>query len=572
MEHPQPTAREAISSEASIEVDAQSDYAPVAPFRVELRPSGGEADPIVAETKDSVLFHAVPAGTFEIAVAGEGWEVAHATADVSHGTRVTKTIHMTPSRWLAGFVTDARTGEPVSQFRAGLEHRRVLSGGVREQGFHDPIDFNSPEGRFSFGGIPAIGEEIRVHVYADGYEDARSDWYPLASWEDGIEFRLQRESEGLAVVQGRILSAETGLPVAGANLLMVDERLTLDAVVVLGGAPQVQSDFLIPENRETGRGRAVSAADGTFQLPSRHSGRAKIVAYHPDFRTLLSEPVEWTAGTDRDIGSISLAGGSLLTGTIWTNPDPRERTDIELVSIEGRGAGLHVDVTPDGTFRAGGLEEGTYTVSLQARFAVAGGSRLQVVKAQRVHVDGIHPVSIDVHYGSGLEGVNLAGRVLLPEVELQQASVALVDAGLEPVCISPLDERGEYRLPDVPPGSYLFIAFWNSPTHDRIGLTGTRVEVGTTPEPLPELDTRTARLEVFGPAKPGEEIRFSAESGDPVFDALVARFLSAETDSNGRARVFGLPPGNYRAAARGEGQDFIVAANSNEPSRFAFGE
>ncbi len=289
-------------------------------------------------------------GSFMMLARAEGFAPGR-LAGVPAGSRDVE-FALEPIPPVTGRVLDAATGEPVTAFT-------VFIGRTADPGMVPPSArrrVTDAEGRFL---IPDVGHGLYwVFAEADGYAVGRTEnavRVAEGTGADGIVIRLTRGG----VIVGRVVG-RNGLPVPGALVTPLltppdtgagANRMILDLVSAVAGWDTFTTD-----------GRGVFRADA---LPD---GRFEIILRQKDHAWTRTAPIVVSGESEADIGTIVLARGAVIRGTVRTSdgsPDPHARALVvgqfrPPVQIEAR-------TDAEGRFEARSLPAGEYRVTLVER-------------------------------------------------------------------------------------------------------------------------------------------------------------------------------------------------------------
>lgn len=180
----------------------------------------------------------------------------------------------------------------------------------------------------------------------------------------------QPAAKGTAVISGRILAADTGLPLRRAR------------VRVHGSGPN------IPPGPDANRA-AITDADGAFALTGLHAGRYRLEASKARYvdtaygsrRSVLDRPIEVAEGQKVENITVSLPPAGVIVGHVLDElGEPVADAEVEPMqvfdSIKGRrlfSVGTSGRTDDIGAYRLYGLPPGTYYVSAQSDDATRSG-------------------------------------------------------------------------------------------------------------------------------------------------------------------------------------------------------
>jgi len=351
--------------------------------------------------------------------------------------------------------------------------------------------------------------------------------------EDAGVIRLrpgeEREIELRLRVQGRLAGVVTdpyGEPVAGAEVL----------VQPLDAAGHVTS---------THQGARTDAGGG-YQAYRAPTGRARIVARHPDYRDGVAEVVIERGTNEVDL---KLQPGWEISGTVSTAtgaPVPLARVEAHPVeppvSLNETGDArqqyvpwvpLETVTDQDGTYRIGGLDDGRYELRAHADgYARAASGRFPV----RVEGQSVAGIDFVLQQGLSLRGV-VTGRPpdALAGIRITASQERLLGG------MTTLDLAGRFQLDELGPGT------WTVRAEEPDGRTVERsVTLGTGQgEAFVELNfdpgfALTGEVRSQGQPLVGSEVAL-VESTRRYGPARTARI-----DQAGRFRIDGLAAGSYK--------------------------
>jgi 5-hydroxyisourate hydrolase-like protein (transthyretin family) len=265
---------------------------------------------------------------------------------------------------------------------------------------------------------------------------------------------------------------------AGALLRGIDIHLRREAIyAVRGKFPQDESRQnsssymvqLFPREGNRNGGFGTRRTNDIFEIPSVLPGSYTLVGMHMDGdkRTYAYQPVEM-ANQDVDVGTLTFSPGSNISGVVHIEggkerpPDLHVSLQPESLSMFGSPSG---EVKQDGSFVLHDVAPGVYQVNLGA----VPGAYLKSIQIGDHTLQDRH---LDLTQVSGQLTVVLASDVGQVEGAVKKADgepavrvrVTLVPEGdqagrqeLSRFAFS--NEKGEYKIINVPPGEYKIFAW-----------------------------------------------------------------------------------------------------------------
>jgi protocatechuate 3,4-dioxygenase beta subunit len=355
---------------------------------------GGSFKSARSASDGSFRFQGLPAGKYTIVASSAGF-----TPREVEGLDPGKTEHrivLEPSAVLRGIVRDAANGAPIPRFRVGVSPKDLpeTQGGAAARRFlSNERDHADPEGRFTREDLAA--GVVVVVVGAAGYVPARAEVVLASGRAVEEEFLLAQAGR----IRGRVVDLATQQPISGARVGISAERPSgeeaaagqgdaagsgaggrrrsrirradnEDGAVTVGGVDSDDAEEMTEYFMEDLAGeRVVTADDGTFLLEDVPVGPQRLVVTHASFVPEAREGLEVAAG-EEITAQIALRSGLSLSGRVADGSGkPAAGRFVFLRGTSGENAHVRKSVVsgPDGDFQVGGLEKGTYRVS------VAGG-------------------------------------------------------------------------------------------------------------------------------------------------------------------------------------------------------
>jgi len=305
---------------------------------------------------------------------------------------------------LEGTVTEAATGDPVKSFIIGIR---------KNGGDWVSKEVNDRSGRFKWTADPGKAD---VYVQTKGYREwTTTDVELLAGTISRISVEVSKERR----LEGHVLDAETGLPVAYATITLPPGT---------GGDP----DW-----------RATTDTRGWFSVrsPFKEGAPQRVQISHDDYASLITDaPAIGRAafrlprGSAVLIGAVkTLEGGPVYDATIRVVKDDPIRPEVKSVTTD-----------VEGRFRVGGLTPGRFLVWASAR---------QFPGAVRVIDLGLGETALTEFVFR--KGLSLAGRLIRTAGhEEQTLIIQAYDASGGYLMESPVSRDNAFLLENLEAGEY----------------------------------------------------------------------------------------------------------------------
>jgi len=406
---------------------------------------------------------------------------------------------------LAGVVTDASDGQPIERAMV-LVHVRPGSGDPPAPGV--ARTFTDAVGQYLVEGLPA--GQATVVCGAAGYQHSIAE----ATVVDGQTTVLDLVLEPLAFgsVAGVVTDASTGLPIAGAHVMLYPDWGGPGGPGGGGGDSE-----MLPL-------RAVTGDDGAYLVDDVPTGEWAAVAWAWGYTR--AEPVAVTVADGQtstaDFALEPLAFGS-LEGTVTDASTglPVEDAIVFAYQPWGPGPGTehdrgwHRTVTgADGVYRFDQMTAGLYEVFVFRRGYDPGGGQAEVLDGQTAVLDvALVPLTFGSVGGTVSDadsGAPVAGAFvqLFPAHEKRRAS----ERGW---LSARTDDAGAYLVEDVPAGDY-HVRVWAHGYQPNDPLTVTVTDGATTTADVALTPIATGSL---------EGTVTDADTGAPVEGAAVYAWL-----------------------------------------------
>ena len=475
--------------------------------------SMGRGEAPVSDAEGNYRIAGLEAGTYTLSVKAVGFRPSLVRdIDVRVPEKSPVDVRLDPGLSLSGVVTDAH-GNPV----AGAEVTATTEG--NPENIQEAMLFSGNEvttksgadGRFLLRGL--VEKKLTLTTTAEGF--AMSTLRGIDPAGEPVRVELARTGS----ISGRVLDAETGEPIAKADV-SVDDLTSYDR-----------------ESRE----------DGTFA----------VTGVSPGSHTVTVNAQGYAPGTVQEIGvdaeaetkglEIRLSRGLTAVGYVLRNADGTPIAGARVFFSGPVDQSAPTDAT--GRFEVSGLPPGTYDVR-----AVAAGFAEGVEKAVAV------PANRELRIGLGMGGT-VRGVVRNAAGEPDARKMIMLGSGMdfgENVTMTGSD--GTFAFENVTPGTYSILVLDMKGGGGSVGLGGmkskqvsvvegeeTWVEIGGTEGP------KKARLtgRLLDRGKPVANRMFTLLPADLGEDGsglmgLVSKFKMVQTDSEGRFDVKDLAPGRYR--------------------------
>ncbi len=462
-------------------------------------------------------------------------------------------LRLAPGFELSGVVT-TNSGAPIANARVALES---LTGEQRRA----DVTTTTADGRYSFRNRRA--GPVRVVARHEAWQPVA---YPAIVVGDQRQVDLRFERPAMSPLRGRVISASTQAPIAGAlvQLLPVNGKLGL-----------------------VDPGEARTASDGTFLLSGLARGNMRLFVRHPDHGAVLRTQTVGTVSTEV---LVEMPMRSTVSGQLVVGRSPERWRGDELLQIQdSAGQVEHTPIGADGAFRfAATLSPGWARLRLlEPRFAFERPSaaeievRIEEDASTELDLDVVPPAILHGRLVDG-EGRALAGALLVRTRFLPDSARTIGDAAFEldlgtvgsQVAQLIGSDRDEALATTGKDGVFTIRALTPGPVLLRTVAAGH--------------GSRLLRAAVIGPAKPvdlgdvvlprGCRLQGSVQrSGRPLVGASVVVLgqdtqASAITDADGAWTVDDLVPGEYRVRARlpsqpaGSGVHVVRVAGDGPPT------
>lgn len=288
----------------------------------------------------------LPDGLYGLAASAEGHTNARLGRVKADGPPVD--VVLQDKGGVSGRVTDA-AGRPVPAFEVEVLRTRPNNPTYGITGLN--YSFRSAQGEYSIPELDPGTYVLRITApgHAPGYTPSFQVQREMVL---GIDAQLGRGG----TLRGRVVDGATGAPVAGATVTVHGPNFRPDEMDALFGGSFGDPDNVPPQ-------RAVSGADGRFEIANAWPGDLQLLIEHPRY---LRESVRTTVaeGGEQDLGDLRVFPGGSIVGVVRDQDgEPVSGGTVNLTRREGDGW-FHRSTLLDaqGRFRFDALPEGSYEI------------------------------------------------------------------------------------------------------------------------------------------------------------------------------------------------------------------
>jgi len=441
---------------------------------------GGRRMPFEPAAKSDADGHfevkALKRGVYEVSVVAKAYAIK-TVAEVDTSAGAPLEITLTSGTHVAGMVRLKDTQEPAKNVKVQLQ--KVFG----EQAMPTSLDFPpDSDNAATQDGAFVIAEvdpgTYRVVARGDDTTRGTSPNFEVVEGQslENIEVVVERG----AVVEGRVVDATTGAPVANVD---VEASATPQEGASSSGpggqTVRVQGFFGGPGGRRVFAGgnsrqpvaRSKSDASGHFELKSISAGSIQIDTRHADYATTRSAPLELKAGEHKSGLDLPIGRGGAIEGAVTgLDGKPRAGDRIDVVSKTIEGVALHAVTDGDGLYHVDHVPAGDGVVerseadggdnrrpNFRGSIVVADGSEADPGKPFSLKEGDTVRVDFTQQEKPYVEGVvrSASGPVAGVTVSASQQGGGrrgFVFGGGGKTATTADD--GSYRLADLEPGSY----------------------------------------------------------------------------------------------------------------------
>lgn len=411
----------------------------------------------------------LPTGQASVRVSAAGFQTHIAELDLASGEETSAKVKLLGDSGVTGRIVDAAGEFPVADAEVQIAGTKLTAR-------------TDKQGEFRIKQVPSGKTELEIS--ATGYPVERTECKLTAGETATVNMKLT----GTARLNGRIVDALAGKPIAGATIRIVDTQ------------------------RE-----ATSDSDGEFAMQQIRAGTVNIESSAQGFRT-ENRKIELSLGEESSLQLLFL-GDAILTGQVTAAASGALVQDAE-VSIAGSRVVARTDA--EGRFRLPGPQSGEATIE----FAAKGFMPKQIKKPLAAGKETALDVSL---IGDSI----LVGEVLdNSEYPVSGAEVRILKTTL----VVETDKDGKFRLAGIPNGKAI------------VEVTATHFLEETIEETFESGKENSLRIVLNGDAILAGQVTDEAV-GTPIPNAeigITGTKLIARADAEGRYR---LPGSNHGEAS-----------------------
>jgi hypothetical protein len=385
----------------------------------------------------------VPAGQHRLGVVAPGHAVQMVDVAVRGAERQVDVgdVRLEVGLAIRGRVRD-RSGQPVEGAMLRATPARRWEGPL-------PTALSEADGSFVLAGL----QQTPYRIMADAADYARAD-QPAEPGGDPVEIVLERG----ALITGRVVD---------------DRSRTIEDFSVVAH-PVEQGAF-----RRFPRPSDVTIADGQFTMQGLAEGAYALTVSSPERAPTTVSGVRVAAGATVDVGTVTLAGGGVVRGTVVDDTGASVAGACVTVRGQGRGWSAFGGNEPQATTETGG--------AFEVKGVRAGSAQ---VTASHPNYASSEPSFVEVDPGKGVSDVRLVlsqgGRVAgsvrrrdgtaLSGVQVR-VSASRPGRGLGNDATSPVQADGSFAVEHVPAGRATVLVMPSSSRGSDLGGLSRAVEV-----------------------------------------------------------------------------------------------
>ena len=440
------------------------------------------------------------------------------------------------------------------------------------------------DGRFELRGVPP--GNIRVRVRADGYRDPESQEVELVAGAESEDLLFIAEIG--AVARGIVVEAGSLTPVAGADVTAYRARDESEGGRG-GGMFQVNfapEDFDFLGMTQGSQRTARADSQGRFEINGLSGGKYRFTARHPDLAKASSKELEIAVDQPTEGITIELDSGGTIVGRVTGAGRVPLRDALVVAASIQAGAFKSASTDDTGSYRIEGLTPGQYIVfksRIDERAQNIGYDLLGNMRLKTVTVRRGGETRLDIQDES--EGsVRVFGTVRDNGEPVKRAMVTALGTDREGlfgmgIRAQPTDEKGNYELVGLTPGSYFFqvTRFAGRPQQANLsvdvpeGMRDLRVDLD-----LPQSYIAGRVIDAQGNPVPRIQVSAGvidseAEEAPGLLGLIMKNSVTqARTDADGAFKLSSVAAGRYRIVASGRRLD-RGGGRGNESAQYGEG-
>lgn len=533
----------------------------------------------MSDASGRFAFRALHPGTYDVTASAEGFAtVREERVTAGEGPLVLELA--TPGR-VIGIVTDATTGQPVTEFQAELA--KESSGPRRRRSGDDSQKFEAKDGRFAIEDV----EPGTYHLKVVSPRHASFQYGPFEVESGRATLEIPCPLAPASQLRGIVLSSEDGRPVAGAKVALRPVRQQQSGRQIrMGGTGS--AEFVLAEINEgspgspfmVGAGETVTTdAEGRFAFERLDPDEYRLSVSAKQYCEHVQDLLQVVRGQQQDDLEIELdRAGSLVAWALASDGSTKAGLRIELTGPLSEGREKTTESTnADGEARFENLVPGEYRAQIGKSgnrgftFTFAGGDQNTPLEGEPVQIVAGETTEIELEW----EGVRLVrGRVIERGQPVQGATVTLKPKAQTFFFGGPsakTDSRGEFLLENVNPGDYTISAAKSSmpvPVEQPLlvgekletvveivlatsAISGRVTDEDGDPVANARIMVRPKKEESSGPDRTETStISYAVSSDDGgFFMSTGGGSQMVRTDANGEYRAENVPAGSYVVSA-----------------------
>ncbi len=366
-----------------------------------------------------------------------------------------------------GVVKDARTKEPVEEFKSVVESGPFGGSGPdvfkgKEAAVKAPEDIGH-SGAFYISGLP--DGALNLLFKADGYADAG---LTEVSVEPGQSRRMDVLLYPESVVAGKLVSY-AGEPVEGGRVFLKKPEKQYSGGSDLRSTLRIErtGDFISMGGGDMWKKKVKSGKDGAFVFKGVPEGEYEITASHKEHTDSIPRPVSVKSEEMCEGIEVRLGESGSIEGVVYgVDGEPLAGGRVTAKNAESAGFSMESAKSEEnGSYTLKGLDPGEYLVKLESGSEARSLGGMMMISVSGTLEDtapGVHRVLVErgkvtvLDLYETLKG-SIAGRVTEAGKPVEEMAMKLFDAGkfkFMPIKKVQTDVNGSYIFEDLEPGEY----------------------------------------------------------------------------------------------------------------------